>query len=170
MSSMDMRGQEQRHFRVDLEHTGGYQFTSQAHEDDRRHGEPYVSDEPDPVGAASGPATPALLGSAIAHCLSASLLETLRHAHIPVQDFRAEVDAVVAPNEAGLPRIERVDVVLRPVLVTSSPRSRRCEEVFENHCTVTASVTQGIPVNVSVEWDVLDGTRADQDVVTSARS
>ena len=165
---MDMRGQDQRHFRVNLEHTGGYQFTSQALEDDRLHGEPYVSDEPDPVGAASGPATPALLGSAIAHCLSASLLETLRHAHIPVQDFRAEVDAVVAPNSAGHPRIERVDVVLRPVLAAPSPRTRRCQDVFENHCTVTASVKQGISVNVSVEWDVHEGDRIDQDVVTSA--
>lgn len=159
---MHMRGQGWRTFHVDLEHTGGYQFTSQASEDGRPHGPAYLSDEPDPVGDASGPATPALLGSAIAHCLSASLLETLRHAHIPVEDFRAEVDAVVVPNDAGLPRIDRVDVVLKPVLSRPSPRSRRCESVFQQHCTVTASVKQGIAVNVSVDWQIATGAGDDE--------
>ena len=149
-----MRGQDQRTFHVDLRHTGAYQFTSQASEEGRPHGPAYLSDEPDPVGDASGPATPALLGSAIAHCLSASLLETLRHAHIPVEDFRAEVDAVVVPNDAGLPRIHHVDVVLRPVLSEASARTGRCQDVFEQHCTVTASVKQGIAVNVSVDWHI----------------
>ena|SRR2546430_6055940 len=155
---MDMRGADRREFRVDLWHTGGYQFTSQASEDGRPHGAPYLSDEPDPVGAASGPATPALLGSAIAHCLSASLLETLRHAHIPVEEFHTAVNAVVQPNEAGLPRIHHVDVVLRPVLREPAARTRRCQEVFENHCTVTSSVKQGIAVNVSVDWTYFSET------------
>ena len=154
---MDMRGADRREFRVDLQHTGGYQFTSQASEDGKLHGAPYVSDEPDPVGAASGPATPALLGSAIAHCLSASLLEALRHARIPVQDFRTQVNAVVEPNEAGLPRIHHVDVVLQPVLSEPVARTRRCAEVFEKHCTVTSSVKQGIAVNVTVDWAYLNG-------------
>jgi uncharacterized OsmC-like protein len=153
---MDMRGADRREFHVDLRHTGGYQFTSQASEGGKPHGEEYVSDEPDPVGSASGPATPALLGSAIAHCLSASLLEALRHAHIPVEDFHTEVNAVVQPNEAGLPRIHHVDVVLRPFLREAAARTKRCEEVFEKHCTVTSSVKQGIAVNVSVDWVYLD--------------
>lgn len=154
---MDMRGADRREFHVDLRHTGGYQFTSQTSEDGRPHGAEYVSDEPDPVGSASGPATPALLGSAIAHCLSASLSEALRHAHVPVEDFYTEVNAVVQPNEAGLPRIHHVDVVLRPHLREAAPRTRRCEEVFEKHCTVTSSVKQGIAVNVSVDWVYLNG-------------
>jgi uncharacterized OsmC-like protein len=167
---MDMRGADRREFRVDLQHTEGYQFTSQASEDGKPHGALYVSDEPDPVGAASGPATPALMGSAIGHCLSASLLEALRHAHIPVEDFRAEVNAVVEPNEAGLPRIHHVDVVLRPVLREPAARAKRCQDVFEKHCTVTSSVKQGIAVNVTVDWAYLDGTSvaADEQSTTTA--
>jgi len=157
---MDMRGQDKRYFRVDLQHTGGYQFTSQASEGGRAHGAPYVSDEPDPVGAAAGPATPALLGSALTHCLSASLLETLRHAHIPVVDFTAEAVSIVAPDSAGLPRIDRVEVVLRPILAEAAPRTRRCEEVFERHCTVTSSVKQGIAVHVQVDWQYADDKTA----------
>lgn len=150
---MDMRNQERRNFRVDLRRVDGYQFASQASEDGRRHGEPYASDEPDPIGTAAAPATPALLGSAIGHCLSASLLEALRHAHLPVQDFRTEVMAVVAPNAAGLPRIDHIDVVLRPQLGERSRRAQRCEELFEKHCTVTSSVRDGIDVRVRVDWE-----------------
>lgn len=149
---MDMRGQDHRYFRVDLHHIDEYQFVSQASEDGRHHGDPFASDEPDPVGGAAAPATPALLGSAIGHCLSASLLETLRRSHLPVEDFHTEVTAVVAPNTAGLPRIDHVDVVLRPVLSRVSARTQRCEEVFEKHCTVTSSVREGIDVRVRVDW------------------
>jgi uncharacterized OsmC-like protein len=147
-----MRGQDNRNFRVSLQHVDGFRFVSQASEDGRRHGEMFASDEPDPVGEASAPATPALLGAAVGHCLSASLLETLRHAHLPVRDLQTDVTAVVAPNEAGLPRIDHVDVVLRPVLDEPSGRTRRCAEVFERHCTVTASVRDGIDIRVKVDW------------------
>jgi organic hydroperoxide reductase OsmC/OhrA len=149
---MDMRNQEQRVFRVDLKHDGGYRFVSQASENGRRHGEPIRSDEPDPVGEGSGPATPALLGTAVGHCLSASLLEALRHAHIGVEECQTEVLSVVIPNHQGLPRIDHVDVVIRPLLSSPSPRTRRCQEVFERHCTVTSSVREGIDVRVRVDW------------------
>jgi organic hydroperoxide reductase OsmC/OhrA len=153
---MEMRGQGKRLFKVDMWHAGGYRFMSQASEDDRTHGEEFASDEPDPVGAASAPATPALLGAAVAHCLSASLLEALRHARLPVDDFRSDVTAVVAPNPDGLPRIDHVDVVLRPTLQQPAGRTRRCEEVFQKHCTVTSSVRDGIDVRVRVDWHYRD--------------
>jgi organic hydroperoxide reductase OsmC/OhrA len=149
---MDMRGQARREFRVDLKHTEGYRFLSQASEDGQSHGEQFTSDEPDPVGSASAPPTPALLGAAVGHCLSASLLETLRHSHLPVLDLHTAVTTVVVPNAKGLPRIDHVDVVLTPVLETPSGRTRRCEEVFERHCTVTSSVREGVEVRVRVAW------------------
>jgi len=152
---MDMRGQEQRNFAVNLRYDGGYRFVSQATEDGRDHGELFASDEPDPVGEASAPATPALLGAAIGHCLSASLLETMRHAHLPVKDLETDVTAVVALGVEGLPRIDHVEVVLRPMLEEPAPRTGRCAEVFEKHCTVTASVREGIDVRVSVDWRFL---------------
>ena len=151
---MEMKGQDERRFAVRLRHLDGYRYLSQASEDGRLHGDPYVSDEPDPVGEASGPATPALLGSAIAHCLSASLLEALRHAHLEVLDFETETVAVVKPNEQGLPRIDHVVVKIRPHLAQASPRMQRCADVFENHCTVSSSVKRGIDVRVAVEWQI----------------
>jgi organic hydroperoxide reductase OsmC/OhrA len=153
---VDMRNQAERRFRLDLRHLEGYRFESRASEDGRPHGDPFASDEPDPVGAASAPATPALLGAAVGHCLAASLLESLRHAHVTVSDCTTEVTAVVRPNAAGLPRIDHVDVVLRPVVHGDARRTGRCEEVFERHCTVTSSVRTGIDVRVEVDWTVVD--------------
>lgn len=150
---MDLRSQDSRTFRTDLEHLGGYRFAGRASEEGIPHGEVFFSDEPDPVGAASAPATPSLLGAAVGHCLSASLLEALRHAHLPVTALTTEVVSVVRPNADGLPRIDHVDVIIRPVLDTFAPRARRCEEIFEQHCTVTSSVRQGVDIRVRVDWD-----------------
>jgi uncharacterized OsmC-like protein len=149
---MDLRDQACREFRIEMKNTGGYRFLSQASEGGRLHGGQFASDEPDPVGDASAPATPALLGAAVGHCLAASLLETAKHAHVDVQGCDVDVTSVVVANAAGLPRIDHVDVVIRPSLRGASPRTGRCEEVFEQHCTVTASVRQGIDVRVRVDW------------------
>ena len=151
---MHMRNQEERRFTVTLNHDSGFRFISQASEDGVVHGKPYVSDEPDPVGDASGPATPALLGSAIGHCLSASLLESLRHAGAEVFGFKTEVTAVVKPNEEGFPRIDHVDVLLCPEVAEVSGEAGCCAGSFENCCTVSSSLKKGIDIRVQVEWRV----------------
>jgi organic hydroperoxide reductase OsmC/OhrA len=154
---MHMRNQEERRFAVRLNHTDGYQFRSQASEDGVLHGDAYFSDEPDPVGAASAPATPALLASALGHCLSASLLEALKHSDVELLDVETEAVAVVALGASGLPRIREVDVTIRPhVAAPHQSGMQSCENEFQNHCTVTCSVRQGIQVNVDVEW-LVDG-------------
>jgi organic hydroperoxide reductase OsmC/OhrA len=151
---MDMRGQPERRFAVRLQHQGRYRFQSQASEDGILHGKEFASDEPDPVGENSGPSTPALLASALGHCLSASLLEALRHSHLEVLQCETDAVAIVRPNQDGNPRIDRVDVTIRPRLTERSPRMQRCADVFENHCTVTQSVRQGVDVRVQVEYEI----------------
>ena len=151
---MHMRGQAERRFAVTITHQKNYQFLSQAHEDGRLHGKPYLSDEPDPVGDAAGPATPALLGSALGHCLSAALLEALKHSHIDVLGCETDAVAVVKPNEEGNPRIDHVEITIRPRLKERNPRMQRCADVFQNHCTVTSSVKRGVDVQVKVDWQI----------------
>ena len=151
---MHMRGQTERRFAVRLAHQSNYQFLSQASEDGRLHGVPYLSDEPDPIGDAAGPSTPALLGSALGHCLSASLLEALKHSHIDVLECETEAVAVVKPNAEGNPRIDHIEVTIRPRVLERNPRMQRCEDVFENYCTVTSSVKRGIEVRVKVDWKI----------------
>lgn len=151
---MDMRGQTERRFAVTLKHLERYRFQSQAHEDGFVHGAPYVSDEPDPVGDASGPSTPALLGSALGHCLSAALLEMLKKQGVKVLDAETEAVVVVKPNDAGLPRIDHVDITIRPHIAARTPAVQQCEDSFGCHCTVTCSVRKGLDVRVNVDWVV----------------
>ena len=152
---MHMRDQAERHFAVTLTHLERFRFSSQAHEDRVTHGAPYVSDEPDPIGDASGPSTPALLASAVGHCLSASLYEMFRHAGIKVLSYETEATAVVALNDEGFTRIKRIDVCLKPVLAQESRNIQRCIDVFERYCTVCQSVRPAFPVDVKVEYRVI---------------
>jgi uncharacterized OsmC-like protein len=154
---MDMRGQPERRFAVRLEHQGQFRFLSQASEEGVLHGTKFASDEPDPVGENAGPSTPALLATALGHCLSASLLEALRHSHLEVHGCETDAVAIVRPNEEGNPRINHVEVTIRPRLTEAHPRMQRCAEVFENHCTVTQSVRQGVDVRVQVEYQFDEG-------------
>jgi uncharacterized OsmC-like protein len=151
---MQMRDQAERRFTVKLTNRQNYQFLSQASEDGRLHGEPYLSDEPDPVGDNAGPSTPALLATALGHCLSAALMETLRRSRVNVLGCETEATAVVKPNLEGLPRIDNVDVAVRPRLDERHSQMNRCADIFEKHCTVTSSVKRGIDVRVQVEWDI----------------
>lgn len=151
---MHMRNQSERHFGAHITFVGGFKFRSQAFEGDVLHGAPVLTDEPDPVGSNAGPSTPSMLAMAVGHCLSASLVETLRHAGIHVQSLATEAVAVVMPNADGNPRIKQIDVTLRPVLDKESRNIARCIAVFENYCTVCQSIRPAIPVHVDVPYTV----------------
>jgi hypothetical protein len=67
----------------------------------------------------------------------------------------ASVEAHVTRTEAGRMRISHIDVELmpesdRPPGGEDARRLARCEELFEDFCTVTQSIRQGIPVHVRV--------------------
>ncbi len=106
-------------------------------------------DEPAPLGAGTAPNAAAVLGAAVGNCLAASLAFCLRRARVEVHGLVVHVSTRVSRNERGRYRIEGIDVELDPA-VAESAKLARCEELFEDFCVVTASVRQGIPVNVSV--------------------
>jgi uncharacterized OsmC-like protein len=149
---MHMRNQAERHFGAHIEFVEGFKFKSQAYEGDVAHGAPVLTDEPDPVGSNAGPSTPSMLAMAVGHCLSASLVETLRHAGIYVKALTTEAIAVVTPNAEGNPRIKQINVTIRPVLDKASGNIQRCIDVFENYCTVCQSIRPAIPVHVDVPY------------------
>lgn len=157
---MHMRNQAERHFGARIHFIGGFKFESQAFEGDALHGARVTTDEPDPVGTNAGPSTPSMLAMAVGHCLSASLVETLRHAGIHVTSLTTEATAVVAPNEDGLPRIRRIDVTIRPLVDRASGNIQRCIDVFERYCTVCQSIRPAIPVQVAVPYEVRQNVAA----------
>jgi organic hydroperoxide reductase OsmC/OhrA len=107
-------------------------------------------DEGPPVGDGQGPNAAMVLGAAIGDCLSATLMNCLIRTHVDVEALTATVVTRVARNQAGRYRISGIEVELCP---TVPPGRRagleRCQAIFQDYCTVTESVREGIPVTVS---------------------
>ncbi len=111
-----------------------------------------IADEPAPLGEGRGPDPSRLLAAAIGSCLGASLLYCMGRARLPVEGLEATVDVLIGRSPEGRLRIRGMEARLSPA-VQADVRARmgRCVEVFEQFCTVTESVRQGIPVTVRVE-------------------
>lgn len=108
-------------------------------------------DEPPPLGQDKGPNATRMLAVAIGNCLAASLMFCLQRSKLVVDSLRAEVTPTTTRNEEGRWRVHHVDVKILIKTAENDPkRFQRCVEIFEKYCIVTASVRQGIPVNVKV--------------------
>ncbi|MGE0448218.1 MAG: OsmC family protein [Vicinamibacterales bacterium] len=135
--------------RVSIELKEGYAFLVRF--EDVRHTPTMICDEPAPLGGGEGPNAAAVLAAAVGNCLAASLAFCLRRAHIEPIGISAAVTTNVARNDRGRLRIVGIDVAITPELASDAPAFQRCEALFEDFCTVTASIRQGIPVSVSVQ-------------------
>jgi organic hydroperoxide reductase OsmC/OhrA len=110
---------------------------------------PGTLDEPPPIGGGAGPGASRLVASAVAHCLSSSLLFCLARSRVPVQGIAAEATAEIRRNERGRWRLSHITVQLDPVLPPEAWEAfERCRQIFEDFCIVTESVRHGIPVDV----------------------
>lgn len=111
----------------------------------------WLADEPAPLGQGTGPAPDHLLLAAVANCLSASLLFAL-------QKFKQDPGALVATatpevgrNENKRLRIQRIHVQLE--LGKTAGEIEHLDRVlsqFEEFCTVSMSVRQGIAIDIQV--------------------
>lgn len=108
-------------------------------------------DEPAPMGRSAGPNAARLVGTAVANCLSASLLFCLRKFKQAPGRLGAEVTGELARNERGRMRIGRFDVTIRvDGAAAEIGHFDRCLQQFEDFCIVTESIRHGIPVGVRV--------------------
>lgn len=133
--------------RVHLSLEGGYRFLADF--GDGRRG--LRMDEPPPLGEGAGPNASAVLGAAVANCLSASLLFCLHKAHVEVQGMTADAEVSLGRNDRSRLRVQAVHVELRPQLAPGTEgRIARCLELYEDFCVVTAAVRGAIDVEVTV--------------------
>jgi len=139
---------EAQHFRVTLSRRDGYTFAAGFDGGDW----PEITvDEQPPLGHGAGPNPTRMLGVAVGSCLAGSLLFCLGKARVDVQGFQATVEGSVARNDGGRLRITELRVTLAPaVRGAERERMQRCLSLFEDFCTVTASVRKGIPIHVDV--------------------
>lgn len=106
---------------------------------------------------ARGPDPSKLLISAVMGCLNASFAFCLKKARVPLKGMKAVGELTSKRNEEGLWRVVKIDVDLTPEIEIEKgiPRMEKCIEIFHKYCTITQSVRQGIPVNVTFNRDKL---------------
>ncbi len=113
---------------------------------------PAELDEAAPIGTGRGPNPVLSLGTAIGHCLSSTLVNTLDRAHIAYAPLRTSVDVEVGRNERGRLRVRHlsVEILTRPLHEEDRERFDHCVEIFADFCTVSGAVREGIPIDARV--------------------
>ena len=112
-------------------------------------------DEPEPLGDGLGPSAARVAAAAIGNCLSASLLFCLGKARIDVGDVRTRIVGSIERNERGRLRLGSLKVHIDPEIGDVPPEKiQRCLDIFEDFCLVTASVREGLDVQVEVGTEV----------------
>lgn len=112
---------------------------------------PIIIDEPPPLGQSEGPSPSRLLAASIAGCLGASLLFCLRKSRVDVTAMPVDVHVTTGRNARGRLRVQKVSVQLSPcVPADQHERMQKCLSVFEDFCTVTASVREGMTIETIV--------------------
>ncbi|MEY5028162.1 MAG: hypothetical protein RLZ63_477 [Pseudomonadota bacterium] len=116
-----------------------------------------TTDEPAPLGTGLGPSPVQLLCAAVGNCLSDSLLFALRKFKQAPEPIRCTVQAEVGRNADNRLRVLKITATLTlGVPGASLEHLDRVLESFEQYCTVTQSVGQGI----AIETQVFDSTGA----------
>lgn len=123
-----------------------------------------MTDESPPTGTGTGPDPTRLLVSAVANCLSASLLFALRKYKNAPAAIRCDAATTLVRNATGRLRVDRIDVAVRlPGIAADYLHLDRALAQFEDFCVVTQSVRSGVAVDVQIHDDsgtLLQGTPA----------
>jgi len=109
------------------------------------------TDESAPLGGDTGPNPSRMLVAAVANCLSASLLFSLRKYKNNPGSIVARAKARLERNEHNRLRVAHIDVAIElPETAASYAQIERLLAQFEDFCIVTESVRHGIAVDVTV--------------------
>lgn len=112
---------------------------------------PLVTDEPAPLGGGTGPGPTRLLTTAVANCLSASLLFAMRKYKNEPGPIRTHATAWFARNESNRLRVDRIEVEMHLGIAADAVHQlERILAQYEDFCVVTQSVRPAIPVTAAV--------------------
>jgi uncharacterized OsmC-like protein len=101
-----------------------------------------------------GPDASRLLAMAVLGCLSASFIFCFSKRDFTIDDLEAEAIVTIFRNEKGFVRVKKIDVNINPEIKNPEiqKRANQCKKMFEQYCTITASVREGIDINVNVNY------------------
>jgi organic hydroperoxide reductase OsmC/OhrA len=88
----------------------------------------------------------------VGHCLGSTLFNTLERAHVRATPIRTTVTITFGRNAAGRKRVVGLEARIQCAPLDEADRERfaRCVAIFEDYCTVTGSVREGIRVGTQV--------------------
>ena len=132
---------------VELRQRSNYQFDI-----DFSEGMPQLmSDEPAPLGEGKGPSPVQMLAASIGNCLSDSLFFALAKFKQKPEPIHTTVNALVGRNAEGRMRVRHIEAEIHlGVEAGKLEHLDRALEQFQEYCTVTQSVGQGIPIHIRV--------------------
>ncbi|GAA6132219.1 OsmC family protein [Halopseudomonas sabulinigri] len=132
---------------VTLQQQEGYRFAAHY-----RNGTPsLITDEPTPLGGNQGPSPSQLLVTALANCLSDSLIFALGKFRQPSDGIRTEAVGLIGRNAENRMRIVGVEVTLHLGHPAAAfERLERILDQFEQFCTVSQSVVSALPITLKV--------------------
>jgi uncharacterized OsmC-like protein len=114
--------------------------------------EPTVADEPSPIGDGAGPSPTQLLAAAVANCLSSSLVFANAKFKEDPGQLTTIVTCTVARNASKRLRVTAMNVTMTlGVMPEKLSHLERALSQFEDFCTVSQSVRDGIPFTVTVK-------------------
>jgi len=136
-------------FEVQIEQVRDYEFRVRL---DKPQYADILLDAPAPVGRDEVPSPSRLLAAAMGHCLASGLLFCARKVGLTVGPIEAKLHMQLVRNERGFPRVGKVTVEIDPHIPESEREdAARCLAMFEDYCMVTASVREGVDVEVRVK-------------------
>jgi organic hydroperoxide reductase OsmC/OhrA len=136
-------------FSITLDQVEDFQFLVRF---DKETYAPLTMDEPPPFGKDSGPGAARALAAAVGNCLSSSLLFASRKNGLALGQIHTTAKVQIVRNQQRRLRIGKIEVNIDPRLGEHDPATAlRVRESFEDFCTVTASIRQGITVEVNVK-------------------
>ncbi len=136
-------------FEIAIEQVEGYEFRVKF--DKPGHADLMI-DEPAPLGKDEAPSPSRILAAAMGSCLSASLLFCLGKKRLQPSGIRTNVKVPILRNDRGRLRVGKVEVTIDPGLAPADlERAKGCVDLFEDFCTVTQSIREGIDMTVSVK-------------------
>ncbi len=100
-----------------------------------------------------GPNAAHLVALAVLGCLSSSYIFCFNKKGFSVEDLEAEANITIFRNAKGFQRVKKIDVSINPKIDSPEMRKRavQCQKMFEQYCTITASIREGIEVNVNID-------------------
>ena len=109
-------------------------------------------DEPAPVGTDRGPNPVRLLAASIGHCMSSTLYNCLERSRVAAAPVTTTVRVEVGRNPRGRWRVLHLDLAIQTDALHEEDRERfrHCVETFEDFCTVSGAVREGIPIKTVV--------------------